>query len=142
MELSRRRLRNFLYETYTKARIDQLFNIIIEFPESQPALEDLKVRKILTNLSQAFYTVYLAGMPRKDRLTHALNDELEERFAYEVIALGREHDRHFDGVHRRDPIAPGFGRFRGDFGDRLRAGQEVSQDEGGHCEVHRAVAHR
>jgi anaphase-promoting complex subunit 2 len=31
-----------LYETYTKTRIEQLFEIIIEFPESQPALEDLR----------------------------------------------------------------------------------------------------
>lgn len=30
------------FSRYTKTRIDQLFNIIIEFPESQPALEDIK----------------------------------------------------------------------------------------------------
>lgn len=38
----RQRMCHFLYETYTQARIEQLFNIIIEFPESQPALEDLR----------------------------------------------------------------------------------------------------
>lgn len=38
----RQRLAHFLFETYTKARIDQLYNIIIEFPESQPAVEDLR----------------------------------------------------------------------------------------------------
>ena len=38
----RQRMCHFLYETYTRARIEQLFNIIIEFPESQPALEDLR----------------------------------------------------------------------------------------------------
>ena len=38
----RQRLAHFLYETYTKARIDQLWNIIIGFPESQPAVEDLR----------------------------------------------------------------------------------------------------
>ncbi len=43
-DVVRFRLRHFLYETYTHARIEQLFNIIIEFPDSQPALEDLKVR--------------------------------------------------------------------------------------------------
>lgn len=31
-----------LYQTYTTTRIDQLFNIVIEFPESQPALEDIR----------------------------------------------------------------------------------------------------
>ena len=30
----RRRLGNHLYETYTRARIEQLFNVIIEFPDS------------------------------------------------------------------------------------------------------------
>ena len=32
------RLSHFLFETYTKARIDQLYNIIVEFPDSQPAI--------------------------------------------------------------------------------------------------------
>ena len=31
-----------LYKTYTRTRIEQLFEIFIEFPESQPALEDLR----------------------------------------------------------------------------------------------------
>ncbi|XP_071521652.1 anaphase-promoting complex subunit 2 [Panulirus ornatus] len=31
-----------LYHTYTTTRIDQLFNIVIEYPESQPALEDIR----------------------------------------------------------------------------------------------------
>lgn len=56
-----KKLTNFLYETYTKIRVNQLFNIIIgiyygithtllvmisfflEFPESLPALEDLRL---------------------------------------------------------------------------------------------------
>ena len=38
----RQRMCHYLYEVYTRAMIDQLFNIIIEFPESQPALEDLR----------------------------------------------------------------------------------------------------
>lgn len=36
-------LRYFLYETYTRTRIDQLFNIIIEYPDSEPAVEDLRI---------------------------------------------------------------------------------------------------
>ena len=40
--LNRQQLLQHLYRTYTKARIEQLFNIIIEFPDSQPALEDLR----------------------------------------------------------------------------------------------------
>lgn len=36
------RLRHLLYTTYANTRMNQLFNIIIEFPDSQPALEDLR----------------------------------------------------------------------------------------------------
>lgn len=32
----------FLYETYTRIRIDQLFNIVIDFPDSKPAIDDLR----------------------------------------------------------------------------------------------------
>ncbi|XP_011351715.1 anaphase-promoting complex subunit 2 isoform X2 [Ooceraea biroi] len=39
----KQKLSHFLYETYTKIRIDHLFNIIIEYPESQPAIDDLRV---------------------------------------------------------------------------------------------------
>ncbi|XP_026461235.1 anaphase-promoting complex subunit 2-like [Ctenocephalides felis] len=42
IERFKRKLGHFLYETYTLTRIEQLFNIIIEYPESQPAIEDLK----------------------------------------------------------------------------------------------------
>ncbi|KAJ8928110.1 hypothetical protein NQ314_019336 [Rhamnusium bicolor] len=38
-----KKLINYLYNSYTKIRIDQLFNIIIEYPESLPALEDLRL---------------------------------------------------------------------------------------------------
>merc|ERR1719300_629644 len=43
--LSRKKLLDNLYQTYTKERIEQMFNIIIEWPDSQAALED--VRKYL-----------------------------------------------------------------------------------------------
>lgn len=36
------RLTYFLYQTYAKLRIRELFNIIVEYPDSQPALQDLK----------------------------------------------------------------------------------------------------
>jgi hypothetical protein len=40
--ISRKKLLEYLYNTYTKARIEQQFNIIIEFSDSQPTLEDLR----------------------------------------------------------------------------------------------------
>ncbi|GFV99032.1 anaphase-promoting complex subunit 2 [Trichonephila clavipes] len=44
------RLMNILYEAFADVRMDQLFDIIIEFPESQAALEDLKEVLAMTNL--------------------------------------------------------------------------------------------
>lgn len=38
----KQKMRYFLYEKYADIVIDQFFNIIIEFPDSQPAIEDLK----------------------------------------------------------------------------------------------------
>lgn len=43
IEKFKQKLNCFLYETYTRIRIDQLFNIIIEYPDSQPAIDDIKV---------------------------------------------------------------------------------------------------
>lgn len=37
------KLNFYLYEVYANTIIDQFFNIIVDFPESQPAIEDLKV---------------------------------------------------------------------------------------------------
>ena len=41
-----------LYQTYTKERIEQMFNIIIEWPDSQAALEDVRVCLGNTDLRQ------------------------------------------------------------------------------------------
>ncbi|CAD7078540.1 unnamed protein product [Hermetia illucens] len=43
IENFRIKLSYFLYETYAKLIIDQFFNIIIDFPDSQLAIDDLKV---------------------------------------------------------------------------------------------------
>ena len=39
---SKDRLTHFIYETYGQIRIEQMFDIIIEYPESEAALKDLK----------------------------------------------------------------------------------------------------
>ncbi|XP_068619095.1 anaphase-promoting complex subunit 2 [Battus philenor] len=39
----KQKLSYYLYRSYTKLRIDQLFNIIIEYPDSQPAVDDIKL---------------------------------------------------------------------------------------------------
>ncbi|XP_054275023.1 anaphase-promoting complex subunit 2 isoform X2 [Macrosteles quadrilineatus] len=48
----RQKLKHLLYETYTRTRIEQLFNIIIEYPDSEPAIEDLRVCLLKTDLRQ------------------------------------------------------------------------------------------
>lgn len=99
----KQKLSHFLYETYTNIRIDHLFNIIIgtfslyihkdslicdlynyalyfslEYPESQPAVDDLRVclertdkRKVLVkNLQEAIKTRLLhAGVNTPDIVT-------------------------------------------------------------------------
>lgn len=61
-------LQHFLYDTYVMARVDQLFNIIIEFPESQAALEDLKECLERTNL--------------KLKVIHSLKSSMEKRLLH------------------------------------------------------------
>ncbi|KAI5643127.1 cullin family domain-containing protein [Phthorimaea operculella] len=39
----KQKLSYYLYHSYTSLRIDQLFNIIIEYPDSQPAVDDIKL---------------------------------------------------------------------------------------------------
>ena len=39
----RGRLMHFIWETYANVLIDQLFSIVIEFPDSEPALADLRL---------------------------------------------------------------------------------------------------
>lgn len=72
LRVFRQRLAHFLYETYTKARIDQLFNIIIEFPESQAALEDLRECLNKTDL-RAFLTQSLKKVLERKLLHLGVN---------------------------------------------------------------------
>ncbi|XP_046467554.1 anaphase-promoting complex subunit 2 [Neodiprion pinetum] len=62
------KLSHFLYETYTRTRIDQLFNIIIEYPESQPAIEDLRVGLERTDLRKTLVESLQDAL--KTRLLH------------------------------------------------------------------------
>lgn len=64
----KQKLAHFLYETYTRTRIEQLFNIIIEYPDSQPAVEDLRMCLQKTDL--------------RPYLTHKLQRALETRLLH------------------------------------------------------------
>ncbi|XP_058810288.1 anaphase-promoting complex subunit 2 [Phymastichus coffea] len=58
----------FLYETYTRVRIEQLFNIVIEYPDSRPAVDDLRACLQRTDL-RAYLVRTLQGALRA-RLLH------------------------------------------------------------------------
>ncbi|XP_041369273.1 anaphase-promoting complex subunit 2-like isoform X2 [Gigantopelta aegis] len=64
----RDRLLHFLYETYAKTLIDQLFNIIIEFPESEPAIADLNICLEKTDFRTHLVTSLRAAL--ESRLLH------------------------------------------------------------------------
>lgn len=46
----RQKLSYFMHHSYTMLRIDQLFNIIIEYPDSLPAVEDIRIGLQMTDL--------------------------------------------------------------------------------------------
>jgi anaphase-promoting complex subunit 2 len=87
IQVSKQKLLHFLYETYTKTRVDEFFNIIIgknyksnyqqsklqvlfftEFPESQPALEDLGICLQKTDLRSYLTTKLQSAL--ETRLLH------------------------------------------------------------------------
>ncbi|KAG5679053.1 hypothetical protein PVAND_008650 [Polypedilum vanderplanki] len=62
------KLKYFLYEKYANSIIDQFFNIIIEFPESQPAIDDLKL--CMEKLDLRAHLVETLKTSLKTRLLH------------------------------------------------------------------------
>ncbi|RWR99581.1 anaphase-promoting complex subunit 2-like protein, partial [Leptotrombidium deliense] len=76
---SEERLVHFMYETYAQIRTDQMFDIIVEFPESECALEDLKEclqkcngyrMKVIKSLKDSFEVRLLhPGVATNDILT-------------------------------------------------------------------------
>ncbi|XP_077299821.1 anaphase promoting complex subunit morula [Arctopsyche grandis] len=64
----KQKLTYYLYETYTRIRIDQLFNIIIEYPDSQPAIEDIKICLRKTELRSTLSRKLQAAL--ESRLLH------------------------------------------------------------------------
>ncbi|XP_014470530.1 PREDICTED: anaphase-promoting complex subunit 2 isoform X2 [Dinoponera quadriceps] len=64
----KRKLSHFLYETYIKIRVDHLFSIIIEYPESQAAVEDLRICLERTDLRRFLVSTLQEAI--KTRLLH------------------------------------------------------------------------
>ncbi|KAI8481929.1 Anaphase-promoting complex subunit 2 [Branchiostoma belcheri] len=59
------RLLYFLYQTYGTLRISEMFDIIVEFPDSMSALEDLKVCLEKTDLRQALVSSLRSAIGRR-----------------------------------------------------------------------------
>lgn len=64
----KQKLSHFLYETYTRFRIEQLFDIIIEYPDSQPAIDDLRICLERTDLRKVLIESLQEAL--KTRLLH------------------------------------------------------------------------
>lgn len=78
IETFKQKLQHYMHETYTKVRIEQLFNIIIEYPNSLPAIFDLRTclqrtdlrKNLIETLQDAFKTRLLhPGVTTQDILT-------------------------------------------------------------------------
>ncbi|XP_022915785.1 anaphase-promoting complex subunit 2 [Onthophagus taurus] len=63
-----KKLKSVIFEVYTKIRINQLFSIIIEYPESTPALEDLSICLPKTDLRP--YLIKKLQKSMETRLLH------------------------------------------------------------------------
>lgn len=70
------KLKYFLYEKYAKTIIDQFFNIIIEFPDSQPAIDDLKL--------------CMEKLDLRAHLVEVLKNSLETRLLHQGVETDRK----------------------------------------------------
>lgn len=68
INIFKQKLVYFLYETYTRVRVDQLFNIVIEYPDSKAAIDDLRICLERTNLRK--YMIRSLQTALKTRLLH------------------------------------------------------------------------
>jgi len=74
MDAFRDRLRHFVYETYAKSLISQFFDIIIDYPESKPAIVDL--------------TECLQKTDLRSELVSSLKSALENRLLHPGVNTG------------------------------------------------------
>ena len=119
----RERLLTCLYETYTKTRIEQLFEIIIEFPESQPALEDLRDCLAQTE-----------GL--RTLLTSSLRQVLDAKLLHPGVNTADILTAYISVIRALKSSGQQWRRA----GAGVQQCEEVPQDQGGHCAVHCAVA--
>ncbi|XP_050527151.1 anaphase-promoting complex subunit 2 isoform X2 [Daktulosphaira vitifoliae] len=80
LEMFMRKLKHLLYESYTKTRIEQLFNIIIEYPDSEPAVIDLSATLQKTDLKSVLCEKLQSAL--HNRLLHPAVNTIDILTAY------------------------------------------------------------
>lgn len=68
LDAFRARLRHFVFETYAKSLISQLFDIIIDYPDSKPAILDLSTCMAKTDLRSELVLTLKGAL--ENRLLH------------------------------------------------------------------------
>ena len=114
--ISRKKLLKHLYNTYTKASIEQLFNIIIEFPDSQPALKDLRNCLVHTDL--------------RIHLTSSLKQVLDAKLLHPGVNTAKILTAYIPAIRTLSVL------------DGSRVVLEVLEDQGEHGKMHCAVSDR
>lgn len=83
------KLAHYLFQIYANTLIDQFFNIIIEFPDSQPAVDDLKACMGKLDLRSHFVTVLKNSI--ETRLLHAGVDTSDIITGYVCLIKTMKH---------------------------------------------------
>ena len=65
----RRRLEQRVYQTIGRCRLDQMFDIVVAYPDSRPAIEDVRQCLSRASLTAAFVASF--GRAIRQRLLHA-----------------------------------------------------------------------
>ncbi|CAH1272684.1 ANAPC2 [Branchiostoma lanceolatum] len=140
------RLLYFLYQTYGTLRISEMFDIIVEFPDSMSALEDLKVCLEKTDLRQTLVSSLRSAIGRRLLQPGATTSDVLSQYILLVkslrvldptgvlLELVGDRIRHY--LRTRDDtvrkIVEGLTEEEGgsDLADELMKGDPISLEEG------------
>jgi len=81
------RLDYYVYETVGQLRMTEMFDIVVEYPDSRPAVQDVKDCLAHTNLHRKFVAGFKQAIG--ERLLHAGNSSLTSPHGHTEHALSR-----------------------------------------------------